>query len=146
MEPLNLRLQPPRSPRAELGGLLFLARTVDKLRTSLPGGDLGEYQLKGFNHWMLEALGVSEDQLREVVATAANDDDVVAWVLNNTTAQAREHANAVLLEPTLASRLERPDFLAKYPVAATLPPELPLLDFLDHDDRACFDKLSMTQG
>jgi hypothetical protein len=41
MTPLNLTVHPPRVPRAELDGLIFLPRTIDKVRATLPGGDIG---------------------------------------------------------------------------------------------------------
>ena len=42
MTPLDLTKQPPRSPRAPLGhlDLVMAARTVDKIRATLPGGNI----------------------------------------------------------------------------------------------------------
>ncbi|HEY1882314.1 MAG TPA: hypothetical protein VGG51_04665 [Candidatus Cybelea sp.] len=62
MNALNLTKQPPRSPRELLPGLslLMAARTVDKLRATLPGGTLGEYQITGFSSRLIEALGFPE--------------------------------------------------------------------------------------
>ena len=36
------------------------ARTVDKLRATLPGGNLGEYQITGFSSRLIETLGLPE--------------------------------------------------------------------------------------
>ena len=68
MTPVDLTKAPPRSPYAELGGLLMLARTIDKLRASLPGGHLGAYKMAGFSVRLLEGLGIAEDDLQGVVA------------------------------------------------------------------------------
>ncbi len=53
MDALDLTTHPPRSPNLRLGGLLMLARTIDKLRASLPGGNLGVYYIRGFSATML---------------------------------------------------------------------------------------------
>jgi len=54
MEPLNLETAAPRSPYVQLGGLYMLARTVDKVRATLPGGNLGLYRMAGFSAELLE--------------------------------------------------------------------------------------------
>ena len=47
MTPLDLSVSPPRSPYDELDGLVFMPRTIDKLRSMLPGGNPGEYFING---------------------------------------------------------------------------------------------------
>ena len=138
MEALDLTKQPPRSPYTQLGGFLMLARTIDKIRATLPGGNLGAYQLAGFSQRMLEALGIPEDDLRAVVALASSDDDVLAWVQKHGEAAKRAAINASLEALTIAQRLDRPEWVAKYPVAKTLPPETPLLRMLEADDAQSF--------
>src|ERR1039458_3327751 len=39
MKPMTLSDKPPRKPRAELAGVVFLPRSIDKVRATLPGGD-----------------------------------------------------------------------------------------------------------
>ena len=86
MEPLDLTKRAPRSPREKLGGLVLLARTIDKLRAALPGGDLGRYLVFGGQSKLLaDRLDIDMHELLEVVRQAKNDDDVVAWV--------RRHSN-----------------------------------------------------
>ncbi|MBV9971796.1 MAG: DUF5069 domain-containing protein, partial [Candidatus Eremiobacteraeota bacterium] len=68
MEPLDLSKRPPRSPKLELDGLTMLPRTIDKIRATLPGGNLGPYRIAGFSQRMLDAIGVTEEQLRDAVA------------------------------------------------------------------------------
>jgi len=84
MEPLDLRAQPPRSPYAELDGLMLLPRTIDKLRASLPGGNTGDYYIngviKGISGYLLERLGITEEELRDTVARAADEEEVAAWL------------------------------------------------------------------
>jgi hypothetical protein len=80
MEPLDLRTAPPRSPRAELAGIVFLPRSIDKLRATLPGGHIGDYSIDGFTEMMLEELGITVEAIATVVASAATDGDVAAYV------------------------------------------------------------------
>jgi hypothetical protein len=37
MKPLDLTKTPPRSPREQLVGLVFIPRMIDKMRALLPG-------------------------------------------------------------------------------------------------------------
>jgi hypothetical protein len=46
----------------------MLARTIDKLRATLPGGNIGAYSIPGFSARMLSAIGVSEDDARSFEA------------------------------------------------------------------------------
>ena len=55
----------------------MMARTVDKLRAQLPGGNIGPYKIAGMSLRLLRALEVTEDDLRAAVAQAATDQDVV---------------------------------------------------------------------
>lgn len=85
MKPLDLTKTSPRSPREQLVGLVFIPRTIDKMRALLPGGDPGKYHVEGASFALLEWIGVDPAHLQEVVASAASDVDVAAWL--------REHAD-----------------------------------------------------
>ena len=119
----------------------MLARTIDKLRASLPGGNLGVYYIRGFSATLLTQLGISEDELREVVARAKDDDEVVAWVRAHSDPSKYDAINALLRERRIADRLDDEEFRGRYPIIASLPGEMPLLDMLDHDDRSMFEKV-----
>jgi hypothetical protein len=138
MDSLDLSTRPPRSPSERLGGLLMLARTIDKLRATLPGGNLGPYYMRGFSATMLEQLGIEEEVLRGVVAQAKSDDDVLAYVREHSDESTYEGINALMMSRRIADRIGDPEFVARYPSIATLPREMPLLEMLDHDDRAMF--------
>lgn len=138
MESLDLTKNPPRSPYIKLGGLLMLARTIDKMRAMLPGGKLGAYQLDGFSERMLKTLGIPEDDMRAVIALAENDDEVVAWFRKHSDPAKYDGVNATLEAITVGDRLDRPEMIAKYPVMKTLPPETPLLRMLEADDGLTF--------
>jgi hypothetical protein len=140
MESLNLLLRPPRKPREPLGGLdlLMLARTVDKLRATLPGGDLGSYQMPGLSVRLLEALGISEDALRIAVARAESDDDVAVWIRQHSDPARYREINAALENRRIRDRIDDAAFVAKYPIAATLPRDTPLVDLVVADDADMF--------
>jgi hypothetical protein len=81
VEPLDLRLQRPRGPRVRLAGVVFTARAIDKMRASLPGGDLnGYFENFGFSRVWQHLTGISLRELQTHVAEAASEDDVVAWI------------------------------------------------------------------
>jgi len=142
MEPLNLTRRPPRSPRQFLPGLelFMLARTVDKIRATLPGGNIGEYQITGFSSSLLNALGISEAVLRKVIAEAESDEEVTAWIREHTDATRYAEINAKLAGRTVGERLNDPEFLRRYPSAKSLPPETSRFDHLIADDAEAFGK------
>ncbi len=78
--------------------------------------------------------------MRDAVAAAKDDADVAAWVAAHSDASRFDAVNAAISAPTIADRAGDPEFMAKYPVYATLPPETPLIDALAADDRAAFAK------
>jgi len=140
MDALDLSRRPPRSPRALLPGLdlLMAARTVDKIRATLPGGNIGEYQITGFSSSLLNALEISESVLRKVIAEAHSDADVAAWIREHSNPDRYAEINAKLESRTVGERLNDPGFLRRYPNARNLPPETPRLDHLVADDAEAF--------
>jgi hypothetical protein len=142
MDALDFTKQPPRAPRAMLPGLdlLIIARTVDKLRATLPGGNIGEYKIEGFSGRVLAELGLDERDLREAVAAAKDDAEIAAWIAARTDTTRYAEINALVVAPTIADRLDNADVMARYPLYRTLPPETPLIDALAIDDDAAFEK------
>ncbi|MFQ5482077.1 MAG: DUF5069 domain-containing protein [Nitrospinaceae bacterium] len=81
----DLQKEPPRSPRALLGGYVILARCLDKCRSSLAGSN-GDYKF-----WpcslceQFEAFtGIQHEVFQDFVATGATDDAVAEWVKTQT--------------------------------------------------------------
>lgn len=116
------------------------ARTVDKLRATLPGGNLGDYQITGFSSSLLNALGISEAVLRKAIAEARSDEDVAAWIREHSDPERYAEINAKLESRTVGERLNDPEFMRRYPSAARLPPETSRLDHLVADDAEAFGK------
>ena|SRR5579863_2784496 len=142
MNALDLTLNPPRSPRELLPGLeLYMAaRTVDKLRATLPGGNIGEYQITGFSSSLLNALGIAESSLRKAIAQAQSDTEVAAWIRDHSDPNRYPEINEKLEGRTVGERLNDAEFMRRYPSAANLPPETSRFDHLIADDAETFSK------
>jgi hypothetical protein len=140
MEALDLTKAPPRPPRARLADLdlIMAARTVDKMRATLPGGNLGSYNIPGFSTQMLEAIGVSEDDFHGAVERASSDADVAAWLRERVTPEKVDAFNAAIVARRIEHRLSDEAWRKKYPHAVSMPPETPLIDMLSKDDQLAF--------
>ncbi len=140
MDALDLTLRPPRPPREPLAGLdlIMAARTVDKLRASLPGGKLGSYHISGFSEVLFAKLGITEDELRAVVERAGGDADVAAWIRERCSPEAIAAVNDVIPRRLVRDRVGDPEFVKKYPLLPTMPGDAPLVDVLPLDDAAAF--------
>ena len=85
MEPLDLRIAAPRGPHAQLAGIVFAARVIDKLRASLPGGELnGYFPFIGFSEVWAHYTGIDLRDLQGVVADAGSEAEVEAWIAERT--------------------------------------------------------------
>lgn len=136
MTPLNLHLAPPRGPRERLAGLVFTARLVDKLRASLPGGELNGYvATTGFSELWAYYTNVDLAQLRDAVAEFASETDVERWIVERTSELDKERINE-RMERFDSSRTPdelRAQFERFYP--AELRERYPIvLDLLEADD------------
>lgn len=143
MEPLDLESQPPRSPREQMLGVYFLPRTIDKIRAELPGGKPGGYIVIGENSmssYLLHKLRIDVDELRAVVARAADEGEIEAWLRERVDPAAVEPLNAKLL----GSRIDAapPDKRAivyeRHPVLATRPDIVDAFELLEADDAWSF--------
>lgn len=143
MDALDLTKRPPRSPRDLLPGLdlLMAARTVDKIRATLPGGNIGEYQITGFSSTLLNALKIPEALLRTAIATASSDAQVADWIREHSDPATYPQINAKFESQTVAERSKDPTYFARYPIAKRFPSETSHLDVLTADDDEAFSKL-----
>ena len=145
MEPLDLRTRAPRGCYAELDGLMLMPRTIDKLRAQLPGGDPGLYYIngpiKGISGYLLERLGIGEDELREAIRAAENEDQVAAWLREHTQASQYPAINATLRRIKPKHAEDEAWLRSEYAVILSDRPELEfVVDILDADDQRLFAK------
>lgn len=137
MDALDLTMAPPRAPRAELAGIIFLPRSIDKIRATLPGGKLGDYTIAGFTETMLGMFEIGLADFTEVVRKAANDDDVAAYVTAHVHPDgvASWHAYALQRKPRGGNRDEA---VIAYPFLAGRDDIGISLDVLAEDDALAF--------
>jgi hypothetical protein len=130
----DLRQHPPRSARAMLGGLYFLARTIDKTRAKIQG-TLGPYKIQpGISGYVFDGLGITEDQFTDVVRAAASDDDVVRWVHANTPQDAYAGLNDMLVNRRIRDDEHRAQVLPAYPILADRPDLWNWFEIFELDD------------
>jgi hypothetical protein len=146
MEPLDLTTRPPRAPRETLLGLMFLPRTIDKLRAELPGGHVGSYlnHDHGFSAYALRRAGIDMEGLRAVVAAAKDEDEVVAWLRERVDPTVAAEVNRKL-ESFTVSRMSPEDQVLirqRHPVMAKRPELDRVLDVLAADDADAFGQLA----
>jgi hypothetical protein len=137
MNAMNLSNKPPRLPRAELAGVVFLPRSIDKVRATLPGGDPGPYNIPGFTEIMLEKLGISVEAFTVAVTAAESDAEVGEFVHKHTTKAKIDEWNAwsTTREPRGGDRVAA---LEIYPWLGERPDLKIGLDVLEEDDKRYF--------
>ena len=137
MDAIDLSGRPPQKPRAELDGVIFLPRSIDKARAYQPGGDPGPYVLRGFTQQMLDMLGIAAEGFTMAVATGATDDDVVAFVRARTTDD-RIAAWNTWVSARQPRNGDRVAALEIYPWLGERPDLILALDVLEEDDNRFF--------
>jgi hypothetical protein len=84
MNALDLTKEFPRSPRFLMAGFIIAARTLDKCRAKI-AGSLGEY---GFDcpldNVFFTFTGISCESFKDKVATGASDEEMAAWISEQT--------------------------------------------------------------
>jgi hypothetical protein len=142
MNPLDLRTHKPRGVREPILGYYLLARTIDKLRAELPGGNLGAFlnHDAGFSAYLVRRLGLDMDEFREVVGRAPDEAVVTAWLSSRIDPAGADALNAKL-ESFVVERMSPEDQVLvreRHPVMARRPELSKILDVLDADDADMF--------
>lgn len=144
MTPLDLRTHRPRGVREPLLGYYFLARTIDKLRAELPGGNIGPFlnHDTGFSAYVVRRLGLDMNEFRAAVAAAPDEAAVVEWLKERIDPAGAEALNAKL-ETFVFDRMSDADkalVRERHPIMASRPELTKLLDVLDADDEELFSR------
>jgi hypothetical protein len=138
MRPISLRRRPPRDPRARLGGLMLLPRTIDKARGLIQGGDPGAYRITpGLSAWLLGQVGLDEAAFLELVRASATEDEVAAAVVARLGPERRDVLNELVRTMRVRdlSAPLRDEFLRLHGPQAE---DTVVIDVLVADDRASF--------
>jgi hypothetical protein len=138
MTPLDLTEAPPRGVREPMLGYYFLARTIDKLRAELPGGNIGPFlnHDTGFSAYVIRRMGLDMDELRDVVANAPDEPSVVEWIRERVDPGGAAAINAKL-ESFVYDRMSDQDKVLvreRHPIMSKRPELTKLLDILEADD------------
>lgn len=84
----------PRSPGETLGGYAILARAIDKCRATLAGTN-GEYNYNcPLDRQFFDFTGVDADEMKQLIADGASDEDVSLWVHQKDSAHSAEEVKA----------------------------------------------------
>jgi hypothetical protein len=143
MEPLDLESRPPRGPREKMLGVYFLPRTIDKIRAELPGGKAGPYIVTGPNSmsaYVLHKLRIDVEELRAIVARAAHESEVEAWLRERIDPAMADELNGKLLgiDVSAVKPEHRGQVHATYPWLEERPEIKSVFDMLEADDARSF--------
>jgi hypothetical protein len=133
----DLRAHPPRGPRQQLAGLVFLPRTIDKIRAKLQG-TLGFYKIApGMSVYLFEWLGITEEQFTEAVRAARSEADVAEWLTSHCDTTTFATINERMSERAIRDEAHFADVLPRYPVLRERPELRNWFEIFELDDVWC---------
>ena len=146
MRPIDLTIQPPRSPYQKMEGLYMMPRTIDKLRAKLPGGKIGVYSITtafgpGLSLLLLDDIGVTEKSLLEIVQKVSVEHEIADWLRRNADLSSVASLNDKLFSPRIEDVLAfipAATFNEIYPAAERMTITSPIFEVLLEDDRLMF--------
>ena len=138
----DLTKEAPRSPRSRSGGYAILRRMTDKGRATL-AGTAGEYHFACPLDQMLFGLkGVEAGQVEKLLASGANDDQIVEWFnehgTQKTAQEIKEWSDAVEGYSPYADPEKRDWFTSECAKVGLKPETSTLFDYLEADDAVSF--------
>jgi len=136
VKPLDLKVRPPRGPRARVADIVYTGRVIDKMRASLPGGDLnGFFPFTGFSQLWSYYTRIDLVEFQQLVLDADSEDEVQRWLADRTRSLDKPAINAKMERFTTDRTPEpmRELFEISYP--SDLRSRFPVLfDLLEADD------------
>ena len=84
----------PRSGREKLGGMVFVPRTIDKMRAYI-NGTVGEYSShRGLSNRTFTLFGVTPEQFEQAVRENPTDEGVLQWLYQHGKRPSQEEIEA----------------------------------------------------
>lgn len=138
----DLAQQPPRSPRLRLGGYALMARMIDKGRATINGTN-GEYHFDcPVDNMLFSFKGVKGDEVRQVLASGASDDEIVRWFnshgMARTDLEIKAWSDATEASSPYSNVEKRGWFVDECRRLDLDPARTTLFDYLEEDDRRSF--------
>ncbi|MEA2665425.1 MAG: hypothetical protein QOI11_2369 [Candidatus Eremiobacteraeota bacterium] len=135
----DLRVHPPRNARQQLAGLMFLPRTIDKVRAKLQG-TLGFYKIApGMSAYLFEWLGISEEQFTQAVRAARSEAEIAEWVTAHCDTTTFGEINERLSQRAIRDEAHFNEVLPRYPVLRERPELRNWFEIFELDDAWMFD-------
>jgi hypothetical protein len=140
----NLTREAPRSPRQRLGGYALMARMIDKGRATI-AGTAGEYHFDcPVDNMLFGFKGVKGDEVREVLASGASDQEILDWFNHHGTPKSDAEIKAWAAQVESARPYDNPEkrewFVGECKKVGLDPAKSTLFDYLDTDDKQSFRK------
>ncbi len=140
---MDLTTEPPRSPKAQVGGFYILGRTIDKCRASL-FGQIGEYHFdcpldKSLFVWK----GIVGTDFKKYVAEGHSDDEIADWVRSHGTPRNTDEINVwndQVFNNDYSDNPENREWLLGELKRLDADKDATLFDYLEADDKASFKK------
>jgi hypothetical protein len=138
----NLTKEPPRSPRNRLGNYALIARAIDKGRAAI-AGTAGEYHFAcPLDQMLFELKGVQADEVQNLLASGATDEQIVVWFDTHGTPKTAEEIKAWSTGVEAYRPYDNPEkkdwFACECAKLGLKPENSTLVDYLEADDVASF--------
>jgi len=138
----DLTQQPPRSAAERLGGFVILARSIDKGRARVNATN-GEYRFNcPVDQLLFNFKGVVGTDVQELLASGANDEDVVEWFNTHGVDKTPDEIKAWSAQMDEFSFYFVPEkkawFISECERLQLDPVNTTLFEYLDVDDRKTF--------
>lgn len=138
----DLSREAPRSPRVRLGGYVLMARMIDKGRATLNGTN-GEYHFDcPVDNMLFSFKGVKGEEVRQVLASGATDEAILAWFnshgMARTDLEIKAWSDATEASSPYSNVEKRGWFVDECKRLGLDPARTTLFDYLEKDDRESF--------
>ena len=134
----DLRAHAPRPPRELLGGVVLLARTIDKTKAKLQG-TLGGYKVcPGMSGYLFQELGITEEDFTQAVSRLRDDAKIVEWVRSKSDPAKYPEINEKLGTRGFRDAEHRKTFVPRYPFLDKRPDITNFFDMMLLDDEMTF--------
>jgi hypothetical protein len=142
----DLIREAPRSPRERIEGYVLMARMIDKGRATLAGIN-GEFHFDcPVDNLLFSFKGLKGDDVRQVLATGASDDEVAEWINGHGTPKTKQEIEEWSRRTEQLSYFNVADkkewFIGECRRLGLDPARSTLFDYLEADDRDTFKQVS----